>query len=866
MTDVLARLRAALQGQYRVDREVGSGGMATVYLAHDVKHGRGVAIKVLLPDLAAAVGSDRFLREIKVTSTLQHPHILPLYDSGAVDGLVYYVMPFVEGESLRARLERVKQLPVREALDIARAVASALDYAHRRNVVHRDIKPENILLGMDGQHAVSGLQAVVADFGVAAAVASADQARLTASGVAVGTPAYMSPEQATAEPGLGPSSDVYALGAVLYEMLVGEPPFTGPTVQAILARSASESPVAPRLRRPTVPTAVDRAIMTALAKVPTDRFASAGSFAEALQTEEQVSASRAPRLVRTVAIPWVLSGVLALALVMQLARRPESVPWQALVKSTLLAPPGEEFSDRHNFGALSRDGRRFAFVVQPERGAARLWVQNMDELVAQPLAGTEGASAPFWSPDGRSLAFFANGKLRRIAAGGGVPVDIAEAEPFATGTWGPANLIYFSSPAGIVRVPAEGRGGKPPELVFRSDSGSILSRPSIGDDADYILLTGVPGDLFRGDTRTGTLTKLQSDAVGGQLGGDNTVLYVRGGSNLMLQSIDLGRGVMVGEPYDLGGPVRSASNMMSFTTSMSGTAAFLLARAMPGPLVVNRGGSVVDTIKLGSIAGVGHGPSTLALGSDAGLHRYDVQRKMPNRIHRTPGLAVLAFSWSPDDSRIAFSDWCALAVIAPSGVGFHYVPGVRDGECLRVTDWWSDDRVLVNKDVAGRPSEIWEYRISDGKGSPVVTADVAAIDGTVSPDGQLLAYALEENGTFEVFVRPLRDDGSGDRISLESGRAPRWRGDGRELYFVTAAGDVMAADVPSGPRPTIGAPKLLFRAIGWERNFFRDSRFRPFDVEKDGQRFYLSQSRIEGPAVLLQNLHSELRRDSPPRQ
>ena len=865
MTDVLARLRAALQGQYRVDREVGAGGMATVYLAHDAKHGREVAIKVLLPDLAAAVGSDRFLREIKLTSTLQHPHILPLYDSGEVDGLVYYVMPFVAGESLRARLERVKQLPVREALDIARAVASALDYAHRRNVVHRDIKPENILLGTDGQHAVSGLQAVVADFGVAVAVASADKARLTATGVAVGTPAYMSPEQASAEPGLGPSSDIYALGAVLYEMLIGEPPFTGPTAQAILTRSASEFPVAPQLRRSTVPAVVDRAIMTALAKVPTDRFTSAGSFAEALQTDEQITPSALRRPSHGAAVfPWALSGVLALALVMQVARRPAAAPGQALVKSMLHAPPGEEFSDRHNFGALSRDGRRFAFVVQPSLGAARLWVRNMDELTARPLVGTEGASAPFWSPDARSIAFFANGKLRRIAASGGAPVVIAEAGTPATGTWGPGNLIYFSSPTGVLRVSAGEQGGQP-VLVFKSDSG--LRRPSIGDDPDYILLTGGVGDLLRGDTRTGTLTKVRGGAFDSQLAGSNAVLFVGSNANLMLQGIDLTRGVMVGEPYDLGGPVRAASNMMSFTTSISGTAAFLLGRAIPGPVVVDRRGSVVDTIRVGYIASVGHSPSALALGSDSGLHRYDVQRKRPTRIHKTPDLAVLALAWSPDDSRIAFSDWCSLVVIESGGTGLDSVPRSAANECLRVTDWWSDDRVLVSRYVGGRPDEIWEYRINNGTASPVITRDAAAIDGTVSPDGRLLAYALEENGTFDVFVRPLREDGPGERISLEGGRAPRWRKkDGRELYFVTAAGDVMAADVAPGPRLTIGEPKLLFRATGWERSFFRDPRFRPFDVSVDGQRFYLSQSRIEGPAVLLQNLYSKFEEDPPRRK
>src|SRR5436853_1227086 len=221
------RLAAALSDRYIIERELGAGGMATVYLAHDVRHDRKVAVKVLRPELAAVIGADRFLKEIKVTANLQHPHILGLIDSGEVDGLLYYVMPYVEGESLRDRLTHEKQLPIDDAVRITREVANALDYAHRHHVIHRDIKPENILLH-EGQ-------ALVADFGIALAVSAAGATRMTESGMSLGTPHYMSPEQAMGERELTARSDVYALGAVLYEMLVGEPPFTGPTAQAIFA-------------------------------------------------------------------------------------------------------------------------------------------------------------------------------------------------------------------------------------------------------------------------------------------------------------------------------------------------------------------------------------------------------------------------------------------------------------------------------------------------------------------------------------------------------------------------------------------------------------------------------------------------------
>ncbi|HSB55997.1 MAG TPA: serine/threonine-protein kinase, partial [Gemmatimonadales bacterium] len=299
MADAPTRLAAALADRYRIERELGAGGMATVYLAQDLKYDRKVAIKVLRPELAAVIGAERFLAEIKTTANLQHPHILPLFDSGVarVEGhgswvenaskdprpstldpetaaYLFYVMPFIEGESLRDRLTREKQLPIGDAIRIAGEVASALDYAHRHNVIHRDIKPENILLH-DGR-------ALVADFGIALAASKAGGSRMTETGMSLGTPQYMSPEQAMGERTITASSDVYSLGCVLYEMLLGEPPFTGPTAQAIVARMMIEKPAPLRARRDPVPEPVERAVLTALQKLPADRFRTAAEFAAAL--------------------------------------------------------------------------------------------------------------------------------------------------------------------------------------------------------------------------------------------------------------------------------------------------------------------------------------------------------------------------------------------------------------------------------------------------------------------------------------------------------------------------------------------------------------------------------------------------------
>src|SRR4051794_19234551 len=339
MTDTRSRLTTALTDRYRLERELGAGGMATVYLAYDLKHDRKVAIKVLRPELAAIIGAERFLREIKTIATLQHPHILGLIDSGEVSGTAYYVMPFVEGESLRDRLTREKQLPIADAVRLATEVASALDYAHRHGVVHRDIKPENILLH-DGA-------ALVADFGIALAVSSAGGSRMTETGMSLGTPHYMSPEQAMGERAITARSDVYALGAMTYEMLIGDPPFTGSTAQAIVAKVLTAEPPGLTEQRKSVPPAVEDAVLTALQKLPADRFASAAEFAAALKGEGARTGATRATAARHAALPayrsrtvLALGAVAAIATVagVLLGLRGERRPVEPVTRLTLDIP------------------------------------------------------------------------------------------------------------------------------------------------------------------------------------------------------------------------------------------------------------------------------------------------------------------------------------------------------------------------------------------------------------------------------------------------------------------------------------------------------------------------------------------------
>ncbi len=406
--DLIERLRQVLSDRYAVNRELGRGGMATVYLAQDLKHGRPVAIKVLHPELAAALGAERFLREIRLAAQLHHPHILPLYDSGEVAGFLYYVMPYVEGESLRDRLQRETQLPLEDAVAITREVADALSYAHSRDVVHRDIKPENILL--ESGHAM------VADFGIARAITGAGGEKLTETGIAIGTPAYMSPEQGTGAPHLDGRSDVYSLGCVLYEMLAGAPPFTGPSAQAILARHSMDPLPSLRTVRSVVPEAVERAIAKAMGKVPADRFVTAAQFAEALREggaagQPALSAPRAsgvavgrtalppPRYARgklhrlTAFLGLLLLAVVGAVLVRSRAAAPSTPDANLIVVAPfdVLAPPLQPWSEGL-VDVLSRslDGAGPLRTVAPTV-ALRRWTGRADPASAAALGRRTGA-------------------------------------------------------------------------------------------------------------------------------------------------------------------------------------------------------------------------------------------------------------------------------------------------------------------------------------------------------------------------------------------------------------------------------------------------------------------------------------------
>jgi len=383
-----ARLSTALADRYQIERHLGEGGMATVYLAEDLKHKRKVAVKVLRPELAAVLGAERFVQEITTTANLQHPHILPLFDSGEADGFLYYVMPFSDGETLRDKLNRETQLGIDEAVKITTEVADALHYAHGEGVIHRDIKPENIL--------IHNGRPMVADFGIALAVSAAG-GRMTETGLSLGTPHYMSPEQAMGERNLDARTDVYALGCVLHEMLAGEPPFTGPTAQAIVAKVMTDEPTPIGKLRKTTPVNVEEAVATALQKLPADRFGSAAEFARALEdrswtatSSRRTTTTRARAMSRAwlfaTAGGWLLTIAL-LAMVLGSRKDDSAALRNSVRRATLVLSDSAmlAFVGQTPLGvglpavAISPDGNTLAYVAQGAN-SVQLDVRRLDRL------------------------------------------------------------------------------------------------------------------------------------------------------------------------------------------------------------------------------------------------------------------------------------------------------------------------------------------------------------------------------------------------------------------------------------------------------------------------------------------------------
>jgi serine/threonine-protein kinase len=857
MPDVLDRLKTALADRYAIERPLGQGGMATVYLARDLRHDRDVALKVLRPELAAILGAERFLHEIKTTAHLQHPHILPLHDSGEAAGNVFYVMPYVEGESLRDRLNREKQLPVDDAVRIAREVASALDYAHRHGVVHRDIKPENILLH-EGQ-------ALVVDFGIALAVSRSDGGtRMTETGMSLGTPHYMAPEQAMGDREITPRADVYALGCVLYEMLSGDPPFTGSTAQAIVARVLTEQPRALSLQRRTIPPQIEAATLRALEKLPADRFATAAELAQALVNPGFATSSttpvshaapaptrdRAPRALVLATVAIAAAGLGALVVWAAIA------PWKRPANPRIVRFSFEAvLSPRIGAGsaiAVSPASGDVVFVGVTPQGALQLVRRPLDGLDAIPIAGTTAnlLMHPTFSPDGSEIAHYGDQQLRTVPVAGGTPRTIAPMAPRSWGIgWGPGDLLVYSPAAGAGLMAVTASGGDPrPLTTLDTAAGDVDHRwPQVLPDGKSVLFTVWRGSrqanrVALASLKTGRVRELIGGSFGRYAAGE--LVYVAAQGGVRRVGLDPESGELRGRPVNVADSVEiHRDGSAEFALSETGTLALIGATTGRTPVMVDRDGRATAVLLP---EGAYEAPRFSSDGRfvawqyDNGIWAYDFELGTHGLVNDAGFYPV----WTRDGRRIFFSKY-----VGPD-VHVFTIPVDRAEEAravveargqFRVQDISPDGRRLllrVNEavDSAGTVTlgqyDLWSLSLDSGA-VPERWAGSEALErsATFSPDGRWVAYSADESGRDEIYVRAFPGPGGRVRVSVEGGTEPAWSRGGGELFF--RSGDRFEV-VSVETRPTfrvLSRPRTLFRgryyAYPWQRQY---------DLHPDGRR------------------------------
>ena len=851
---VQRRLATALADRYGIERELGAGGMATVYLAHDLKHQRDVAIKVLHPDLGAALGGVRFLSEIRTTARLQHPHILPLLDSGDADGLLYYVMPLVTGETLRARLERERQLPIADALLIAREVADALHYAHGLGVIHRDIKPENILL--------QGGHALVADFGIALAVQSAGGARMTQTGLSLGTPQYMSPEQAMGEKTIDARSDVYALGAMTYEMLAGEPPFAGPTVQAIVAKVLNTEPVPLASLRKAVPPHVAAAVHMALEKLPADRCESAKAFIEALAntnfatTPDRGASTRTP-LPRRRTATIVASGA---ALMLTTA----AATWWAATRNvaepepvhfTVSTAPHQALSTVIGSNlALSPDGRVLVFATADSAGTRHLFRRALNEIKPREIIGTDGAETPFFSPDGTEVGYFVASNLMKIPLAGGTPrqlADIGHSGLNRNGaSWGRAGIVV-STDDDLLLVPATGGAAVPvaPDdsaasgtwPVFIAGSNVVLYRTSQIVDWDSVAAI---------DVSTRKITRLQVSGFPlGVTGGELIFRRGGGGSEVLAIPFDTRALRVTGAARVVVGSVTAydPTGETKAVLSTNGSLAYIPGNPVRKLTLFDLDGTARPTsIPAGEFTFPRFSPDGRQVAVEkrtadrSDVYVYEVASGAERRL-TSDGKGNGRPDWSPDGRRIVFQRdrgdayftlWWQAADGSTAAEPLVAVPG---------QSVWSgaitpDGKHIVVRVRAGENADIW-YRSLNGDTTrvPFAVTRFREASPRVSPDGRWVAFSSNESGVEQIYVRPFPGPGAAIPVSLGGGTNPVWSRDMRTIFFDFGT-RMFAASLALTPTFQVTSRRFLFEGPQGP-----GPGHAAYDVSPDGKSILMAQ-------------------------
>jgi len=813
-----------------------------VYLAQDIKHDRKVALKVLRPELAAVIGAERFLNEIKVTANLQHPHILPLHDSGEAGGFLYYVMPFVEGDTLRDKLKRERQLDIDEAVELTRSVAAALDYAHRQGVIHRDIKPENVLLH-DGQ-------AMIADFGIALAVSHASGTRLTETGLSIGTPHYMSTEQAMGDRELDARSDIYSLGAMLYEMLSGDPPYTGSSAQAIVAKVITEKAPPVTVARDTVPPHIAAATAKALAKMPADRFRSAADFAAALQnvaftsgpSAHQAAAGPSARPpVRPSTLTAVLATIAILATAVSVWGWVKPAPPLSVVRLDLsLASAGTGRLEGEDV-VISPDGTMLAVAAEDGSGSG-IFVRRLSDADFRFVPGTENGRLPEFSPDGEWLVFRDNqeGTLVRAAVSGGGALTLVDQEgvqPFHS-HWGEDGTIVFTTPTGVYYLPP---GGGDPVAVHTRVGGRLPF--ALPDGSGYLVGNG-PNGIHVVDFARDTSVQVLPEGRHPTYVAPGFLLYVAESGDLFAAPFDLGRRAVTGPSLRVLDRVRFAVNRAGYSVSRTGTLVHNEGDALSGTqqtlsMIVGPRGRV-DTLRLPP-----ENRRVTRFSPDG--RRIVYEQAMDGGRHDlftfdliTGSSQQLTFEgdnddpvWSPDGSRILFtssrpgSDGDDLMIKPADNSAPEAYVLTRPGNQVAVA-WLRDDQVVFQSNESGN-RDLYTYALTDsGPPRPYLEAPWNEFGLALSPDGSLAAVETAEVPPSEIWLRDFPEPIGKWRVSFGGGGDPRWSPDGRTLYYSWGTGIVDSIFAVTVDR-TAGVV-VRDRRLVWAGDVVR------WDLAPDGER------------------------------
>jgi serine/threonine-protein kinase len=881
-----ARLNAALEGRYAIERELGEGGMATVYLAKDLKHNRNVALKVLRPELAAVVGAERFLAEIETTANLQHPHILPLFDSGEADGFLFYVMPYVEGETLQDRIDRERQLPVDEAVRIATAVANALQMAHEQGIIHRDIKPANILLSRG--------EPLVADFGIALAVGAAGSNRLTETGLSLGTPYYMSPEQATGDQLVGASTDTYALSSVLYEMLVGDPPYPGSTAQAVLGKIIAGKPVSATEHRPSIPANVDAAVRKGLEKLPADRFTSAQEFARALgdpafRYGEEAVVGIAPSTtgLRTMAVAATVVAIAAIGTAAVMAVRGPAEEPDRPSRLTLVSSLTGDVRPVVAGVAISRDGRDVVFKGLSQ-GQVRLYRRSLERPEIRVIPGTEGlvpGSEITLSPDGRSVAFWgSDGLVRRVSIDGGVPLPVANAEENPIGlSWSSEfgvvmGMFAFTDLVGLYRAeasdtaihviadPGVREGGIPEGMhhdpyVLEGDRAALYVDWDADRRTTLAIISLGDGSTERFDLQGST--PRGAEAIVGVA--DGVLLYIDAAGTLMAMAWDDDGLRPRGAPI----PVPGVPTGMAYgALAPDGTLAMVVGTdAYEVLLVDDRGNPLLtlseertprafprfspDGLRIAVATQFVETGEMAQLGGPGELWTYDIEADLLSQL--AMGIEPRAVAWTSDSERVlatigfdrqnlgeiwsrpadASDEASVLAAI--SGLEIWGLDLSPDGRVAALASTVSLDPYNPVFDIVIAGLE------GDTPVEPFAAGEASEVAPRFSPNGRWLAYASNETDRYQVYVRPFPGPGPRIQISNSGGGQPVWSANGDRLFYRTERA-IMVADIAvdgSGESLSVTAREQLF-----EGDFFGTPAFSTatYDVHPDGQRFVLARA------------------------